>query len=573
MKLRQITRYISLAAASTLIAILVSPTAALAAGPTNTVLPTISGTLAVGQTVNAVSGSWDVAPSSISYQWYRCSTALSTSCVQIAGATTISLKLIPADGGNFLQLQVTALSAGGGTTASSQISPRVVIQPVAAIIPVITGVIQLGSILTLTTGTWIDVITPIYIYKWQRCTSLEISSCSDIPLATNTTYTITVSEIGMYIRGVVTVVATANNLSAESTSEATSRLNAEPTLITPPAISGLAIVDEILTATTGTYNAFPAATYTYQWQSCTTVELSSCTPISGAVQATYTLSTADIGRFHRVMVTATNNLGLRGTPSALTNVVLGTSVPNTITLPVISGIVRDRQILTVSSTGWTGTPIGILSYQWQRCSAVNQAECVDLKGETKTSYTLNFDDVNSSIRVTVKSTNRVGVGTIVSANTSKIIYATQLQSSPFAIGFVQVGQKWSATPGTWVGAETPKFGYQWQNCVSLEAATCSDISGATQIDYIAQSVDIGKYLRVKNWIISQSSVAFSDIVPVKITAAPKTLVQTPALNPKPAVKSKPVAKKTTLTCAKGKLNKKVTGIAPKCPPGFIKKLP
>ena len=194
-----------------------------------------------------------------------------------------------------------------------------------------------------------------------------------------------------------------------------------------------------------------------------------------------------------------------------------------------------------------------------------------MKGETKTSYTLNFNDVNNLIRVSVKSTNRVGVGTIVSGNTSKIMYATQLQTTPFAIGFVQAGQKWSATPGTWVGAESPKFGYQWQNCISLEATSCSDIPGANQIDYIAQSADIGKYLRVKNWIISQSSIAFSYIIPVKITAAPKTLVQAPALNPKPVVKTKRVAKKTTITCIKGKLRKKVTRVAPKCPAGYEKK--
>ena len=142
MKLRQISRTISLVAASILIATFMTPSGALAAGPTNTVLPTIAGTLAVGQTVNAGSGSWDVAPSSISYQWYRCSTAVVTSCVQIAGATTASLKLVSADGGNYLQLQVTALSAGGGTTASSLISARVVVQPLATVIPVITGVVQ-----------------------------------------------------------------------------------------------------------------------------------------------------------------------------------------------------------------------------------------------------------------------------------------------------------------------------------------------------------------------------------------------------------------------------------------------
>ena len=143
------------------------------------------------------------------------------------------------------------------------------------------------------------------------------------------------------------------------------------------------------------------------------------------------------------------------------------------------------------------------------------------------------------------------------------MYATQLQSAPFAIGFAQVGQKWLATPGTWVGAESPSFGYQWQNCVTLDASTCSDISGATQINYTAQPSDIGKYLRLKNWIVAQSSPAFSDIVPVKITAAPKIILAAP----KVAV----TLKKIIITCTKGKLIKKVSAKAPKCPTGYKKK--
>ena len=34
---------------------------------------------------------------------------------------------------------------------------------------------------------------------------------------------------------------------------------------------------------------------------------------------------------------------------------------------------------------------------------------------------------------------------------------------------------------------------------------------------------------------------------------------------------KPVQKKTTITCVKGKTTKKVTAVAPKCPSGFKKK--
>ena len=567
MKLRQIIRTISLASAATLIATLVTPTAALAAGPTNTVLPTIAGTLAVGQTVTAGSGSWDSTPSSISYQWYRCSTALSTSCVQITGATTSTLKLVAADGGNFLQLQVTALSAGGGTTASSAISGRVLTQPTALVVPVITGVIQVGSTLTISSGTWINVIAPTFTYKWQRCSSLEISSCTDISLATSTTYILTNADVASYIRGIVTVAAAANNLVATSASEPTSQLISEPTLITPPIITGIAVTDETLTATTGSYNAYPAATFTYQWQSCTTQDIATCSPISGANQATYRLLAGNVGIFIRVMVTATNNLGGRISPSALTTKVLATSIPEAISPPVVSGVVKHREILSATDGAWLGVPQGILSYQWQRCPSVTQTNCLDILGETRSSYKLNFVDVDNYVRIKVSSSNRVGTASTASLLTNKIMTATQLQSTPFAIGFAQVGQKWIATQGTWVGAESPTYGYQWQKCASLDPNTCTDITGATQINYIAQSADIGLHLRVKNWIVEQSTSAYSDIVPVKITSGPKAILETA----KAAVKKKTLVKQTTITCFKGKLTKKVTSAAPKCPAGYKKK--
>ena len=563
MKLRQVTRSISLATVATLIATLVSPNAALAAGPTNTVLPTITGTLAVGQSVNAGFGSWDVTPSSFSYQWYRCTTAALVSCAQITGATTSALKLVAADGGNFLQVQVTALSAGGGTTASSAISGRVLTQPEASGAPAITGVMQVGSTLAISNGTWINVIAPTFTYKWQRCVSIVISSCTDIALATNSTYTLTNLDVANYIRGIVILNASTTNLVATATSEPTAQLISEPTLITAPAISGTVVADEVLTSTAGSYNAFPVPTFTYQWQSCTSQELATCSAINGATQATYTLLSANVGKYVRVMVTATNNLGGRVSPSGLTGVVMPATVPNNSSLPVISGIVKDRQTLNVTSGSWSGNPVGVISYQWQRCSDRNQSDCTDLAGETRTAYNLTFNDVDKYIRVQVTSKNRVGSGTIVSALTNQIMYATQLQSAPFAIGFAQVGQKWLATPGTWVGAESPSFGYQWQNCVTLDASTCSDISGATQINYTAQPSDIGKYLRLKNWIVAQSSPAFSDIVPVKITAAPKIILAAP----KVAV----TLKKIIITCTKGKLIKKVSAKAPKCPTGYKKK--
>jgi hypothetical protein len=46
---------------------------------------------------------------------------------------------------------------------------------------------------------------------------------------------------------------------------------------------------------------------------------------------------------------------------------------------------------------------------------------------------------------------------------------------------------------------------------------------------------------------------------------------TPTPTPTVVATVKPVAKKTTITCVKGKLTKKVTEIKPKCPAGYKKK--
>lgn len=45
----------------------------------------------------------------------------------------------------------------------------------------------------------------------------------------------------------------------------------------------------------------------------------------------------------------------------------------------------------------------------------------------------------------------------------------------------------------------------------------------------------------------------------------------PSATPTPSPTSKPAAKKTTITCIKGKVTKKVTAVAPKCPAGYKKK--
>lgn len=57
-------------------------------------------------------------------------------------------------------------------------------------------------------------------------------------------------------------------------------------------------------------------------------------------------------------------------------------------------------------------------------------------------------------------------------------------------------------------------------------------------------------------------------VKIKLSQEPEVVV-TPA--PTPTASNKPVAKKVTITCIKGKTSKKVTAVKPKCPTGYKKK--
>jgi hypothetical protein len=59
---------------------------------------------------------------------------------------------------------------------------------------------------------------------------------------------------------------------------------------------------------------------------------------------------------------------------------------------------------------------------------------------------------------------------------------------------------------------------------------------------------------------------------VKITLTQAAAVPTPSATPTPTASAKPVAaKKTSITCVKGKTTKKVTAVNPKCPSGYKKK--
>jgi hypothetical protein len=86
--------------------------------PTNTALPTISGTAQVGEELTADNGTWTGGVTSYAYQWQRCDAA-GGSCAGIANATARVYGVRTIDAGNTLRVAVIAKNASGSSSATS----------------------------------------------------------------------------------------------------------------------------------------------------------------------------------------------------------------------------------------------------------------------------------------------------------------------------------------------------------------------------------------------------------------------------------------------------------------------
>jgi hypothetical protein len=76
-------------------------------------------------------------------------------------------------------------------------------------------------------------------------------------------------------------------------------------------------------------------------------------------------------------------------------------------------------------------------------------------------------------------------------------------------------------------------------------------------------------IREKDGWLTLSANGFTFSSPTIRVKLSQTATETEILAP--AVPAKVSAKKTTITCSKGKLSKKISGVKPKCPTGFKKK--
>ena len=151
-----------------------------------------------------------------------------------------------------------------------------------------------------------------YAYQWQRCASS--TSCVDIASAASQTYKAIAADAGRTLRAVVTASNADGNSTANSNQTAVVAASGAPENTARPTITGVAVVGETLTASTGNWSGSPTS-YGYQWLRCDATG-ADCFPISGATGKTYGVQFADVYSTLRVRVAARNSAGTTAARSA-----------------------------------------------------------------------------------------------------------------------------------------------------------------------------------------------------------------------------------------------------------------
>jgi hypothetical protein len=171
---------------------------AATAPPVNTSAPMVSGASYETSAINLVSkGQWSgIEESKLLTQWQICSTAIS--CIDIPTATTPTYTATSADVGKTIRVKIIAPYSQKNVEAFSNQTSVIKKAYTNVFAPTLLNYADIGDKIDIFKGSWEGLSISNFSYVWQRCKSA--TSCTNIPGATNTTYTPSSSDRGYSIR-------------------------------------------------------------------------------------------------------------------------------------------------------------------------------------------------------------------------------------------------------------------------------------------------------------------------------------------------------------------------------------
>jgi glucose/arabinose dehydrogenase/PKD repeat protein len=482
--------------------------------PSNTSLPTITGTAQQGQTLTATDGTWSgTQPITFTRQWRRCNSG-GASCSDITGATGSTYVLAAADVGSTIRVRVTATNAAGSNTADSAQSAVVTAQATSQTVtfsitaggddgdvgasgpqssgypPSAVSANPAGTVTTvgrrLAFGEF-DVLVPLLRFDTSSLPDGATIASATLRLYVNLKQDQDNRSLqAEWYPGSNWPIDTADySLSSTSTALPGTDITAIPTgQTTDFALTGPANV-----STTG--------------QTALRLHLSGGAP---AGDNYLQLSSFEHATLPEAQLVVTYTLGSATAPA--------NTAP-----PAITGTAQQGQTLTASDGTWTGTQPITFTRQWRRCDT-SGAACADIAGATATTYLVGAADTGSTIRIRVNATNTAGNASADSTQTAVVAAAPAAPSNtapPTITGTAQQGQTLTATDGTWTGTQPITFTRQWRRC-DTSGANCTNIAGATASTYVPSATDVGSTIRIRVTATNTAGNATADSAQTGVVA-------------------------------------------------------
>jgi hypothetical protein len=507
-----------------------------ATSPSNSTLPTVSGTPRDGSTLTATPGTWTgSAPIAYAYQWQRCDAT--PTCTNVG--TGLTYALTSADVGFNVRVAVTASNSAGSASATSAAVAVTAAPPVNTAPPALSGNAQVGSTLTATAGTWTGTQPLTFGYQWQRCDSSG-ANCSNITGAVGTSYAVVSTDVGATLRVIVTATNSAGSATTSvlsgvvvavgpstgprfvktiASGSVTNDTNNQLTLTVPA--GGVAVGDTIIVVGSKASETQTIASVTDSRGNAYTVDLrvldgaasgmgyaiasgfaSTALAAGDTITITYEGTTSYTNRWgiaYEFAGLALNAADVTATSGGFgTQLSSGTTAATTQAGELVFGAFDVQQAAPTFTAG--------AGYQ-----ALTGAPSAAVAGQSLQSEFGVVSTTGTQTALATLAANKTWLGAAV---TYRAATGPANTTPPNVTGSATQGSTLSTDNGTWSGTPPISYTYQWQRC-SSEGSSCADLPGATASTYVVSSGDVGGTLRVK---VTATNGAGSSTAPSSPTA-------------------------------------------------------